>query len=277
VIEDIDWNEMWKELMQNASRSRRRRRGDMTDFWDKRAKHYNDSIKRHNHADRIIAKLDIDPKYTILDIGAGPGTLAIPLAKMVRHVTAVDPSSGMLECLKENAVSEGLKNIACINKKWEDVEVGTDIVEHDIVLASHSITMLDIKEALSKMNEVAKQYVYIFTFAGTRMWDYNTLWPKIYGEEYQPGPDYIYLYNLLYGMGIYANVEITNSEYKQQFSSLDEAVEQWKENLDVLTPETEEVIRSHLSQNLVEEDGALWSKREMISAMIWWRKDVAKV
>ena len=268
---------MWKELMQNASWSRRRRGGDMTEFWDKRAKHYNDSIKRHNHAERIIEKLDIDPEYTVLDIGAGPGTLAIPLAKTVKHVTAIDPSSGMLECLKENAVSEGLKNITCINRKWEDVEMGTDIAEHDIVLASHSITMLDIKEALSKMNDVAKQYAYIFTFAGARMWDYNTLWPKIYGEEYQPGPDYIYLYNVLYGMGIYANVEITSSEYKQQFSNLDEAVAQWKENLEVLTPDAEEMIKSHLSENLIEEDGVLWSKRETRSAMIWWRKDVAKV
>lgn len=127
---------MLKELMQNASWSRRRRGSDMSDFWDKRARHYSESIKRNNHAERIIAKLDIDPECTVLDIGSGPGTLAIPLAKMVQHVTAIDPSSGMLACLKENAVSKGLKNITCINKKWEDVTIGTDIVEHDTVLAS---------------------------------------------------------------------------------------------------------------------------------------------
>jgi ubiquinone/menaquinone biosynthesis C-methylase UbiE len=273
MMEELDWNGMWKELMQSASLSRRHRDGDMTDFWDKRARRYNESIKRHNHAERIITKLDTDPECTVLDIGSGPGTLAIPLAKMVEHVTAIDPSRGMLACLKENAVSEGLKNIRCINRKWEDVEIGTDIAEHDIVLASHSLTMLDIKEALSKMNDVAKRYVYIFSFAGARMWDYNTLWPKLYGEEYQPGPDYINLYNVLYGMGIHANVEITNSEYKQRFSSLAEAIVQWKENLDVSTPDAEEVIKSHLSENLIEEDGALWSKREMRSAMVWWRKE----
>ena len=277
MSEELDWNELWKELMQKSSWSRRRRGGDMTDFWNKRAKHYSESIKRHNHAERIIAKLDIDPECTILDIGAGPGTLAIPLAKMVKHVTAVDPSTGMLACLNENAVSEGLKNITCINKKWEDVEIGTDIAEPDIVLASHSLAMLDIKEALSKMNDAAKRSVYVFTFAGARMWDYNTLWPKLYGEEYQPGPDYIYLYNVLYEMGIYANVEIANSEYKQQFSNLDDAVAQWKENLDVITPDAEEVIKSHLSGTLIKEDGKLWSNREMRSAMIWWMKDVSKV
>ena len=277
TTEELDWNKLWKERMQKSSWSRRRRDGDMTDFWNKRAKHYSESIKRNNHAERIIAKLDIDPDCTILDIGAGPGTLAIPLAKRIRHVTAVDPSKGMLACLNENAVSEGLKNITCINKKWEDVAIGSVITEHDIVIASHSLTMLDIKEALSKMNDAAKRCVYIFTFAGARMWDYNTLWPKLYGEEYQPGPDYIFVYNVLYRMGIYANVEIANYEYKQQFSNLDDAVAQWKENLDVLTPDAEEVIKSHLSGTLIEEDGKLWSKREMRSAMIWWRKDVSKV
>ena len=79
-----------------------------------------------------------------------------------------------------------MKNSRCINRKWEDVEIGTDIAEHDIVLASHSLTMLDIKEAVSKMNDVAKRYVYIFTFAGAQIWDYNTLRPKLYSEKYQP-------------------------------------------------------------------------------------------
>ncbi|HIH36709.1 MAG TPA: class I SAM-dependent methyltransferase, partial [Methanocellales archaeon] len=181
--------------------------------------------------------------------------------------------SSMLACLKENAVSEGLRNITCINKKWEDVEIGTDITEYDIVLASHSLTMPDIKEAVSKMNDVARQCVYIFTFAGAQIGAYNTLWPKLYGgEKYQPGPDYICLYNVLYEMGVYANVEITNSEYKQHFSSLDEAVEQWKENLAVSSPEAEEIIRSYLAENLIEEDGELWSKREMKRAMVWWQK-----
>ena len=272
VYEERDWNKTWKELMQKASWRKRRKDENMTEFWNKRAKRYNESIKRENRTEQIIAKLDIDSECTVLDIGAGPGTLAIPLAKIVKHVTAVDPSSGMLACLKENAVNERLKNIACINKKWEDLEIGKDIAEHDIVIASHSLAMLDIKEALTKMNDVARRYVYIFTFAGIQLWDYDKLWHELYGEEYQPEPDYIYLYNVLYEMRIYANVEITNSEYKQQFSDLDEAIKQWMENLDVHTSDAEEVIRSYLSAKLVEEDGALWLKRERRSARIWWKR-----
>ena len=272
AIEERDWNELWKKAMQNSS-FRKRRTRDTAEYWDKRAKGFNESIKSNDRAEQILAKLDIARDDTVLDIGAGPGTLAIPLAKRVKHVTAIDPSKAMLACLKENAVHAGLSNITCINKRWEDVAIRSDIAGHEIVIASHSLAMEDIQEAVSKMHDVAKRYVYLFTFAGGRFWDYDALWPILFGEEFRPGPDYILLYNVLYDMGIYANVEITKLEHKRRYSNLDEAVEQWMDNLDVSSSEAEGVIRAYLSEKLIEEAGALWSKQEMCSAMIWWRKN----
>ncbi len=272
MIEDIDWNKMWTEAMENASW--KKRRGDMTEFWDKRARRFSQSINDNDRPAQIISKLDIDPEYTVLDIGAGPGTLTIPLAKIVKHVTVVEPSSRMLACLKENATNEGLKNITCINKKWEDVHQGEDLDEYDVVIASYSLSMMDMKAALSKMDKVARQSVHLFTFTGDRMWDYTELWPRLYDEKYQAGPDYIYLYNILYQIGIRADVEISTTEHKQRFSNLEEAVEQWKESLDISTPEAEDMIRSHLTVKLIREDGSLWSKNTMKAVSICWRKDI---
>ncbi|MCD4845673.1 MAG: class I SAM-dependent methyltransferase [Methanosarcinales archaeon] len=271
MIEDINWNKMWMESMKNASW--RKCRGDNTEFWNKRARQYNESLKDNERPGKIISKLDIDPSHTVLDIGAGPGTLTIPLAKKVKHVTVVEPSSGMLACLRENAVNEGLDNITCINKKWEDAVPGEDLDKYDVVIASYSLAMLDIKKALLKMHEVARQSVYLFTFAGDNMWDYTELWPVLYKETYKAGPDYIYIYNILYQIGIQADVEISTTEHKQRFSNIDEAVDLWKENLGISTPEAEEVIRSHLSAKLIREDGSLWLKNNMKVASICWRKE----
>ncbi len=271
MVKEIDWNKMWMEATENASW--RKRRGDMTEFWNKRSRKYSESLKHNDRSIQMISKLDIDPESTVLDIGAGPGTLTIPLARIVKHVTVVEPSSGMLACLKENAADEGLSNITCINKKWEDAIPGADLDEYDVAIASYSLAMLDMKAALSKMNMVARRSVYLFTSAGGRAWDYNELWPRLYGEKFRARPDYIYLYNILYGMGIHADVEITDTEYKERFLSMSEAVEQWMDNLGSTTPEAEEVIRSYLSENLVQEDGAFWSKHEMKGAMIHWRTD----
>ena len=38
-------------------------------------------------------------------------------------------------------------------------------------------------------------------------------------------------------MGV--NTEISKTKHKQRFSSLDEAVDQWKENLDIFLPDAE--------------------------------------
>ena len=271
MIEEIDWNKMWMEATENASWNKRR--GDMTEFWNKRSRRYSESLKHNDRSVQMISKLDIDPECTVLDIGAGPGTLTIPLARIVKHVTVVEPSSGMLACLRANAADDGLTNITCINRKWEDATPGADLDLYDVVIASYSLAMLDMKAALSKMNRVARRSVYLFTFAGSRAWDYNELWPRLYNEEYRTAPDYIYLCNILYGMGIYADVEIIDIKYKERFSNMDEAVEQRMENLGSTTREAEETIRSYLSENLVQEDGALWSKHKMKGAVIHWRTD----
>lgn len=270
MIKNVDWNNMWMKSLGNASW--RKRHGDTSDFWDRRAERYNESIIQNDRAKQVISKLDIDYDCNVLDIGSGPGTLAIPLANMVKHVTVVEPSAGMLSCLKRNAQDAGLSNISCIQNRWEDVVAFEDIDKHDVLIASYSLSMLDMKAALSKMDELADKSVYLFTFAGGCMWGYDQLWPKLYGDDYIMGPDYIYLYNILYDMGICPNVEITTVEHKQRFASLESATKQCKENLDVASSEGEDIIRSHLSENLTAEDGVLWSKSEMKSAMIWWRK-----
>jgi hypothetical protein len=127
---------------------------------------------------------------------------------------------------------EDAKNIVCINKRWEDMELGVDIEPHDVVIASHSLGMLDIQEALPRMDAAAKRYVYLSTSAGR--WQDEGLWSAIYGEK-QPSwwLDYIYLCNILHDLETYANVEISDSELELQYDSLDDAVNKWNEMYDL--------------------------------------------
>lgn len=226
MMKHIDWNEIWKEGCEKATR--RRIQGDPIAFWNKMAKHYNDSIRNKSsfhsdHAARVITKLDIDSDDTVMDIGSGPGTLAIPIAKIAKCVTVVEPSTEMLSCLKMNAREASIANIRCINKRWEDAIAFKDLDKHDILIASYSLSMMDMKAALFKMNELATKYVYLFTFAAGPMHIYEDLWPKLHDEEYINSPDYICIYNILHDMGIYANVEITRNLHNQRFSSIEEA------------------------------------------------------
>ncbi|RJS80139.1 class I SAM-dependent methyltransferase, partial [Methanophagales archaeon] len=114
----INWNELWK--MVRLSSPWRRMFDEQGSFWDRRAKRFNESMMQNRErTERQIAKIKLAPEYTVLDVGAGTGRLAIPIAKRVKSVTAIDPSKGMLACLQENMEKEGVKNITCINKRWE--------------------------------------------------------------------------------------------------------------------------------------------------------------
>jgi hypothetical protein len=149
--------------------------------------------------------------------------------------------------------------------------LGVDIEPHDVVIASYSLGMFDMQEALAKIDAAAKRHVYLFESAGG--WMDEKLWKELYDERHPAWTGYIYLYNILHDMGIYANVEIGDSEVEQRYSSLDEAVNRWKETYDI-PPEKESILREYLSKMLVgaEDDGTLCFKRKSKNAMIWWKR-----
>ena len=53
-----------------------------------------------------------------LDIGAGGGRYALPLALAVREVVAIDPSPSMLAALTEDAAANGIENTRAIEGRW---------------------------------------------------------------------------------------------------------------------------------------------------------------
>lgn len=58
---------------------------------------------------RIAECAGLEPGDAILDLGSGPGLLAIPFARAAMTVTAVDPEPDMLEALRAEADRAGVK------------------------------------------------------------------------------------------------------------------------------------------------------------------------
>lgn len=271
-IEDFDWTVMWNNAIEG---SRWGQRAGMPEFWDERVDWFEELVQQSDRAGMIMSRIEIEPDYRVLDIGAGPGTVAIPLAKIVKNVTVVEPSNGMLARLRENASKENLTNITYIPRKWEDVEIGNDVEAggHDVVIASHSLIMRDIKNALVKINDAVKRSVYIFIVAGRRNGkEGGSLWSLFNREKPGNRPDYIYLYNILYQLGIYANVEIIDANHNMRFPDLDAAVQHYKTWMNVSGAD-EERLRLYLSENLVKENDAFWLRHTLRTAMISWRKE----
>jgi 2-polyprenyl-3-methyl-5-hydroxy-6-metoxy-1,4-benzoquinol methylase len=115
-IDMIDWNQIWKDPLLAS-----RLTGDNYYDQEERAQSYDRSENIRTDGERRVTALDPDHSRSVRDIGAGPGTLAITLARRVRRVTAVEPSRPMIFCLERHLAEEKLSNVKIINSRWEDL------------------------------------------------------------------------------------------------------------------------------------------------------------
>lgn len=218
------WKEMMLEVFENDEKTNNRIKWESVEH----AREYWERTKRDKK--RPLNQLElINPKKDdrILDIGSGPGTIAIPAAKISKEVLAVEPSIGMCTVLLERAKEENLSNISVIQKKWEDVseeELGEN--KFDIVVASFSISIPDIAEEIKKMNSVCKGRVFIFWFAGSFSWDdleFEEFWKGIKSKDFYPGPKADLLYAILSDLKIYPDVSTYSLKVSDTFDSVEEA------------------------------------------------------
>jgi len=278
---EIDWNEVWKSRTRgNRSSSPGR---DCARIWESREaalRFWNMCQVNLHRTEAVIRGTDITVDSRVLDIGAGPGTLAIPFAEKVAHVTAVEPAEGMCGVLKEKMAEFGRENISIVQKRWEDVDVEKDLEPpYDVVIASFSLGMQDIRSAIEKMVQASSRYIYLYHFAGPSSWDrqWQDLWPLLHGKEYQPGPKSDVLYNVLYQMGIYPNVRTFRLEHNQRYSTLDEAMATLAPQAQAETDEQKALLREYLWETMREEDGALLMPGSSIRVKMWWEKDQSRL
>jgi ubiquinone/menaquinone biosynthesis C-methylase UbiE len=133
-IEDIDWAGLWHRQMDEASF-----RGQGADFWDNWGRTLPPKKEHSGYVEEVMSRLRLEPEYSVLDVGSGTGALAIPLAKQVRSVTALDHSPVLLDIVSRNAAAEGLTNLQTLNLDWTRAQLGADFQQHDVVIVSRSL------------------------------------------------------------------------------------------------------------------------------------------
>lgn len=125
-------------------------------FWDNMAKRYpryNDPSMRKD-VDAVLNWCEskgVDFKNrSILDIGAGTGSMALILALKGASILAMDISQAMLDVLNEDASALGLSSqISTIQSDWEALKLDK---KYDIVLASMT-PAISSTEKVEKMIE----------------------------------------------------------------------------------------------------------------------------
>ncbi|HSO08565.1 MAG TPA: class I SAM-dependent methyltransferase [Desulfoprunum sp.] len=264
----LDWDQLWRN-----ARSRKSWGSSSAADWDKKAVSFAARNQSSPFVSLVLAHIPLTPTATVLDVGCGSGTLALPIARQVSSVTAVDFSAGMLTALRQMAAAADITNITTIEAGWEDDWSSFGIQRHDIAIASRSLAVADLRAALQRLNDYAAAYVIIVDRIAPTPFDPEAF--AAVGRPFECGPDYIYVINTLYSMGIHANVDIIGLDRETAFADLDDAMDSYRWMIRDMSPAEESALRLYLAQkSRPGDDGRIVVDRGFRPqwACIWWDK-----
>jgi len=295
------WAEVWKTSVKKPDREADKLQAER---WNQRSDHFgrprNDGDEKKRQK-KVKAVLDIlkeagfSPKGAkVLDIGCGPGTLSIPLAKAGAKVTAMDIASGMLDRLKETVKKEKL-DITTIEGSWysADIDKLKFRKKFDLVIASMTPAVRDL-ETFDRMMACSKKFCYYSNFikrdigGGKAHMELH----KILGEgtpnkgaghgdpdhgpaghEHGGGPGMVYPFMYLYTLGYLPVLKLNHASRRQELP-WSEAADKMIEGMEKRRPLSADIkkkIRAYYKE--ISPDGTYRSDSDTYSGMMAWRID----
>ena len=98
---------------------------------------------------RVIAMAGVAPGDGVLDLGCGPGLLAVPFAEAGMRVTGIDPEPDMLEAARETAREAGVK---VDFRQGSSFDLPTDLGTTHLVAMGRSFHWMDRTETLRTLD-----------------------------------------------------------------------------------------------------------------------------
>ena len=261
---DVDWESFWAERLT----------GKKNKDWDKAAPGFYRRTHKEDYQDALFDKLILDENDTVLDVGCGEGSVTIPIAKRVKKVIGLDSSPKMLEYLEKRAGDNDIDNIETRLMSIEDISC-EEIGDVDVVVCSRSLNgIIPIKEVLSELDKIANKYVFITIF-GPENKKIEKDFDRELGIQTEDFPDYNYFFNILFNMGIYANIERFDLNNYREYNTIEEAMDNGKFRLDLYSDEEKVKLKEYLERILTKDSktGKLYNVKDKADwIMVWWKK-----
>jgi SAM-dependent methyltransferase len=127
-----------KRVRANRDQAERVRETQAGDFYAPVSSLFVADPKRTGEPALDVLLASADPGETWLDIGAGAGRYALPLALRVKEVIAVEPSAGMRRALRTGMSEHGIGNLRVIAATWpEGLDELGELPAADAALIAH--------------------------------------------------------------------------------------------------------------------------------------------
>jgi len=140
----------------------------------------------------LNALLDlVRPGETGLDVGAGAGRFALPIARALDDsggsVIAVDTSESMLEALQEIAAEYGIENVRTVRARWPSADLAA--LTCDVALIAHvGYDIEDIVPFVEALEAAARRLCVAVLMDGAPASAADPFWLAVHGEARVPLP-----------------------------------------------------------------------------------------
>jgi SAM-dependent methyltransferase len=239
-VADIDWIESWRRLVQERS-AIAGSHGDPS-YWDRRAPTFARSTRTRIDGFLAVVAPYASPRKTLIDVGAGAGRHALPLAERLEWVTAVEPSEGM------RAQIPPRDNMTVIASTWEEAEVAPA----DLVICAH--VLYGVEEPapfIAKLDRSARDRVFIMLREGPMPHPATVIRERMGGPSPRL-PQFTDLFMLLVQMGMAPDVTFIRYQVVQRYADLNEALADCRP---LLRGEWDEAQVRGMLQEILTQDG----------------------
>jgi len=169
------------------------------DFYAPMAERFRDDPRRTDDAALNLVLSIVEPGETWLDVGAGGGRFALPVALRAGRVIAVEPSNGMLAVLRRAMAEEGIDNVDIFQERWPGESRAP---RADVAFISHvGYDIEEIGPFLDQMEQHAARLCAALLFVVSPTSDFAPLWPPVHGQEKVTLPGLREFTALLYARG----------------------------------------------------------------------------
>ncbi len=138
--------------------------------------------------DALLALAEPDERW--LDIGAGAGRYALPLALRVGEVIAVEPSASMRNALRTGRSEHGLDNVTIVGAAWPAAleELGDPPVADVALIAHVGYDIEEIGPFLDAMERAASRMCVAVMTDRSPASVADPFWPIVHGMDRVPLP-----------------------------------------------------------------------------------------
>jgi SAM-dependent methyltransferase len=199
---------------------------------------------------------------TWLDIGAGAGRYALPLALVAGGVIAVDPSVSMLAALRRQATELGIANLRAVEGRWPPNEelraaLGAFPVADVSLIAHVGYDIESIGPFLDEMENATRRLCVAVLMERQPASAADPFWPRVHGEERVPLPALAAFVELVRARGRTASVVLLPRE-PREFDSRDGLAGFVRRQLWIADGgEKERRFREALDELVIEKDGGV--------------------